>query len=87
MTPEELRQIIKEVIKEELLEVRKQLEENDSEGLLSRKETCEFLKISLTTLWHWTNKGKIDSYGIGNRVYYKKVDLLNSLVLLKVKRA
>jgi Helix-turn-helix domain len=87
ITPEELRQIIKEVIKEELLEVRKQLEENDSEGLLSRKETCEFLKISLTTHWHWTNKGKIDSYGIGNRVYYKKVDLLNSLVLLKVKRA
>ena len=78
ITPEELRQIIKEVIKEELLEVRKQLEEKDSEGLLSRKETCEFLKISLTTLWHWTNKGKIDSYGIGNRVYYKKVDLLNS---------
>ena len=50
---------------------------------VTRKETCDFLKISLTTLWHWTNKGKIDSYGIGNRVYYKKVDLLNSLVLLK----
>lgn len=83
ITPDELKQIIKVVIQEELLDVRKQLLEKDSEIIFTRKETCEFLKISLTTLWHWTNKGKIDSYGIGNRVYYKKVDLLNSLVLLK----
>ena len=87
ITPEELKQIIIEAIREELKEVNKQPEEKDSEGLLSRKETCEFLKISLTTLWHWTNKGKIDSYGIGNKRYYKKVDVLNSLVHLKVKRA
>ena len=87
MTPEELRQIIKEVIKEELLEVRKQLEEKDFEVLLTRQETIDFLKIDSSTLWSWTNKGKIDCYGIGNRRYYKKVDVLNSLVLLKVKRA
>jgi len=83
ITPDELKQIIKEVIQDELREMIKQPEEKDLEGLLSRKETCEFLKISLTTLWKWTNKGKIESYGIGNRVYYKKTDLLNSLVLLK----
>ncbi|MCA6423515.1 MAG: helix-turn-helix domain-containing protein [Flavobacterium sp.] len=83
ITPEELKQIIKEVIKEELLEVRKQLQEKDSDVLMSRQETCEFLKISITTLWQWTKKGKIESYGIGNRVYYKKEDLLKSLVLLR----
>ena len=87
ITPAELKQIIKEVIKEELLEVRKQLEKKDSEVLLTRQETIDFLKIDSSTLWSWTNKGKIDCYGIGNRRYYKKVDVLNSLVLLKVKRA
>ena len=87
MTPEELRQIIKDAIKEELLEVRKQLAEKDSDVLMSRQETIDFLKIDSSTLWSWTNKGKIDCYGIGNRRYYKKVDILNSLVLLKVKRA
>ena len=45
ITPEELRQIIKEVIREELLEVRKQLQEKDSEVLMSRQETIDFLKI------------------------------------------
>jgi hypothetical protein len=87
ITPYELKQIIKEVIQEELLDVRKQLLEKDSEILLTRKETCDFLKIDSSTLWSWTNKGKIVCYGIGNRRYYKKVDLLDSLVVLKVKRA
>ncbi len=87
ITPEELKQIIKEVIQEELFKVKKQLEKKESEELMSRQETIDFLKIDSSTLWSWTNKGKIYFYGIGNRRYYKKADLLNSLVLLKVKRA
>jgi hypothetical protein len=87
ITPDELKQIIKEIIQDELKEVSKQPEEKDSEILLTRKETCDFLKIDSSTLWSWTNNGKIACYGIGNRRYYKKEDLINSLVLLKVKRA
>ncbi|CAA9203750.1 hypothetical protein FLA105534_04932 [Flavobacterium bizetiae] len=48
--------------------------------LLTRSEACSFLKINMTTLWNWSKKGKIISYGIGNRVYYKKSELLESLV-------
>jgi hypothetical protein len=87
ITPYELKQIIKEIIQDELKEISKQPEEKDSEILLTRKETCEFLKIDSSTLWSWTNKGKIACYGIGNRRYYKKEDLIKSMVLLKVKRA
>jgi hypothetical protein len=43
--------------------------------------------VDISKLWSWTKKGKIDSYGIGHLRYYKKDDLLKSLVLLKVKRA
>lgn len=49
ITPEELRQIIKEVIRDELIEVKKQLQEKDSEVLLSRQETIDFLKIDSST--------------------------------------
>jgi hypothetical protein len=87
ISTDELKQIIKEVIREELVAVRKKLEEKDSDVLLSRQETCDFLKIDSSTLWSWTKKGKIDCYGIANRRYYKKEDILNGLVLLKVKRA
>ncbi|MFV8441862.1 helix-turn-helix domain-containing protein [Flavobacterium sp. LB2P44] len=53
---------------------------NNHDALLSPIETCELLNIKRTTLWKWTKNGKLTSYGIGNRVYYKKGEVLNSLV-------
>ena len=50
------------------------------EELLTRAETAEFLKINSTTLWHWTKKGKVTAYGIGNRVYYKRGELKKALI-------
>ena len=52
------------------------------EALLTRNETAEYLKIDTSTLWSWTNKGKIKCYGIGSRRYYKKSDIDKALVLL-----
>jgi len=52
------------------------LQTNESDVYLTRQETADFLKINITTLWHWTNKGKIKSYGIGNRRYYNKQEII-----------
>jgi len=52
--------------------------ENDE--LLTRQETADYLKVNLTTLWSWTKKGNLKSIGIGNRVYYKKQDILDCLI-------
>ncbi|SHH67706.1 helix-turn-helix domain-containing protein [Winogradskyella jejuensis] len=52
------------------------LHSNESDVYLTRQETADFLKINITTLWHWTNKGKIKSYGIGNRRYYNKQEII-----------
>ncbi|MDT0554524.1 helix-turn-helix domain-containing protein [Patiriisocius hiemis] len=52
------------------------LHTNESDVYLTRQETADFLKINITTLWHWTNKGKIKSYGIGNRRYYNKQEII-----------
>ncbi len=54
--------------------------------ILTREETANDLKINLTTLWHWTNKGRLVSYGIGSRRYYKKHEILDHLVKLKVQK-
>lgn len=87
ITPEELKKIIKELLKEEFKDFKKYLESNSPDELLTREETCKLLKIDSSTLWSWTKNGKIDCYGIGYRRYYKKSDILSKLVLLKVKRA
>jgi hypothetical protein len=83
ISPEELKQLIKEVIKEELVVLKKDLAVKESDVLLTRSETCELLKIDSSTLWNWTKKGKITCYGIGARRYYKRDEILKSLIVLK----
>lgn len=51
--------------------------------LLTREQACDFLRINSSTLWAWTNKGKVTAYGISNRRYYKRSELLNCLTELK----
>jgi hypothetical protein len=84
LSVEELQQLISTSIKNGISELHKELETaNYNEELLSRQETCKYLKIDSSTLWSWTKKGKVKAYGIGARRYYKRSELLESLSLLK----
>jgi excisionase family DNA binding protein len=56
-----------------------QSQTNNSEIILSREEAAKLLKISLVTLWDLTRKDKIPAFRIGNKVRYKKSDVLNAL--------
>ncbi|WP_242120688.1 helix-turn-helix domain-containing protein [Aestuariivivens sediminicola] len=81
---EELQELIGTTVKKEITELQKELKKQiDSDELLTREETCRFLKIDSSTLWSWTNKGKVKAYGIGARRYYKRSELLECLTLLK----
>lgn len=83
-TPEELVQLISEGVKNQLREFKKELNTTTSEEeLLTREETCNLLKINSSTLWAWTNKGKVKAYGIANRRYYKRSELNEALIELK----
>ena len=90
-------QIIFDVLSKEELQdlIGKSLEEviknnpfnhSPDQELLTREETCKLLKVDSSTLWRWTNKGSIIAYGIGSRRFYKKEELLNSLVMLNSKK-
>ena len=50
--------------------------END---LLTREQVCKLLSINKTTLWKHTKSGKLKSLGLGNRVYYKKSEVLEAV--------
>ena len=54
--------------------------------LLTREEACKLLKVDSSTLWRWTNKGKVTAYGIGSKRFYKKDELIKSLIQLNTKR-
>ena len=83
-TPEQLAELITEGVKSQIQDLKKDLQKQEAnDQLLTREEACEFLKINQITLWRWTNKKKVKAYGIGNRRYYKRSELLDCLTLLK----
>ena len=68
LTVEQLQQLIGTSVRNGILELQKELQTKDnSEELMTREETCKFLKIDSSTLWAWTNNGKVKAYGIGAR--------------------
>jgi hypothetical protein len=79
----DLTQLIKDGVKSQLKDFKETFNTHNPDELLTRTETCKFLQIDSSTLWHWTNKGKVLAYGIGNRRYYKKAELLENLKPLK----
>lgn len=80
LAPNDLEELIRKVVSEQLEEFRKNNSIEKPDELLTREEACLLLKISLTSLWNWTKKGKLKAYGIGNRVFYKRGELMESLV-------
>ncbi len=51
----------------------------NDDTLMTREEASNYLKIDSSTLWHWSKKGKLIPYRIGNRVYYKKREITDYL--------
>lgn len=51
----------------------------DRDILLTREQTSKMLSVSLVTLWDWTRKDLVPAYRIGNKVRYKKSEVLSAL--------
>lgn len=51
----------------------------DENEFISIEETCELLRLNKTSIWKHTKSGKLKSYGIGNRVLYKKSEVLEAV--------
>ncbi len=78
-TPEGLVDLLMIAIRQELKDLKSEAPAPADE-LLTKKQACDFLKVTPTTLWRWHKEGKIETYGIGKIRYYKKADLLNLLI-------
>lgn len=81
---EELTEIIADKLADKIgTRIAMLISSQNDEELLTREETAKLLRIDSSTLWHWTNKGKIKAYGIASRRYYKRGEIMNALVELK----
>ena len=77
ISPEQLSQMIISGIKEELQKFQLVSgEKSNNKDLMTRKEVCDYLQCSETSLWDWTKKGKIIATKVGKRkVLYRKKDI------------
>jgi excisionase family DNA binding protein len=73
-------------LKKELAELKANFQPKQPAEYLTRNEVAEMLKCDLSTLWLWTKKGKLTSYGIGNRTYYKRSEIEKAIVCLNKKK-
>lgn len=62
-----------------LLQPQQVAQVEPSNDLLTRDEVCKLLSFNKTSLWKHTKSGRLKSYGIGNRVLYKKSEVLESV--------
>jgi DNA invertase Pin-like site-specific DNA recombinase len=80
--PEQLQKAIAENIRGQLEELKKSFQPKTPEEFLSRKATAKLLNINLSTLYLWTKKGVLQSYGISGKVYYKRSEVESALIEL-----
>jgi len=80
--PSELANLINEGLKIHVDEIINTLSKQKETGkeFLSRKETAQFFGTSLVTLHEWSKKGLITPLKMGNRTYFKRSDLVKSLL-------
>lgn len=81
-SPEQLQKAIAEKINGQLEELKKSFQPKTPEEFLSRKATAQLLDINLSTLYLWTKKGILQSYGISGKVYYKRSEVESALIEL-----
>ena len=53
--------------------------------LISRDEVCKILHFNKTTLNKHTRSGRLKAYSIGNRVLYKRFEVLEAVTPLNKK--
>jgi len=87
LTPQDLKQLIKEAIQQERASYEESLSNNEVDRLNSREKTAkDILDVDLSTLHRWTQHGKIKAHAIGNRIYYKDSSIEEALIEILPKK-
>jgi CRISPR/Cas system-associated endoribonuclease Cas2 len=84
VSPEQFTELLTNVFKTQLEDFKKEFTtQTENDDLLTREQVLELLKINASTLWHWQNKGRITVYKFANKCYYKRSELMASIIPLK----
>ena len=82
LTPEQLQKI--EELHKGIEELTKNFQKPPTqEEYLTKNEAAELLKVNPSTIFNWTSKGILKSYGLGGRIYYKRSEIEECITPIK----
>lgn len=81
-TPEQVSAMVAQEVTKVLESLKNHFQPIKPKEYLTRQEVAKMLNIDLSTLWAWTKKGKLQAYGIGNRIYYLRQEVEAALLPL-----
>ncbi len=80
ISPVELSQLINEGVRKQLTDLIVSLRKQETAEYLTREEVVKLLSISYPTLHDWVHKNILKSYKVGNRTYFKRAEVEDSLL-------
>lgn len=72
-----------ENLESELINIKENYQPIKPTQLMTRKETAQFFKVSLVTITNWVKYGVLTSHTIGNRVYFKRSEIISAMYASK----
>lgn len=82
ITPQQLQNAIIAGVKNQLDELKKSFQPKEPTEYLTRNEVAQLLKVDLSTVHNWCKSGKLQPYGLGSRVYFKRSEIEECIIKL-----
>ncbi len=70
-------------LENQLKDIQNNFEPKTPIEFLTRQQTADLLQVDLSSIWNYTRKNILQSYGISGRVYYKRKEVEAAIVQLK----
>lgn len=83
VTPQQLQEVVQTAVNTSMATFLANFKPKQDEEYLTRTEVAEILKVDVSTVYNWTRAGRLKSYGIGSRVYYKRSDIDTHMMMLE----
>ena len=86
VTADELADTVADKLMFKIENYLKELSKKQNDEILIRQEVADYLRISLVTIHSWNKHGILNPIRMGNRIFYKKQDILDVLEQQKINK-
>ena len=82
VSPKELQDIFENAVKDQLDKIKKGDYGKPLSEYLTIDDLSKLLNTDRSTIYAWTRRGILQSYGIGRRIYFKRIEIDKALIKL-----